>query len=53
VAILLKTQERMERPSDITGLIYIPFRDNIATEAGVSLAKAMDARGYRIDIARL
>ena len=53
VAILLKTQEKMERPSDITGLIYIPFRDNIAREAGVSLAKAMDARGYAIDIARL
>jgi predicted nucleotide-binding protein len=53
VAILLKTQEKMERPSDITGLIYIPFSDNIAKEAGVSLAKAMDARGYAIDIARL
>ena len=24
----------MERPSDITGLIYIPFQDNIAKEAG-------------------
>jgi predicted nucleotide-binding protein len=53
VAILLKTQEKMERPSDITGLIYIPFSDNIAKEAGISLAKAMDARGYKIDIARL
>lgn len=53
VAILLKTQEKMERPSDITGLIYIPFTDNIAKEAGVSLAKAMDSRGYKIDIAKL
>ena len=53
VAILLKKQEKMERPSDITGLIYIPFSDNIAKEAGVSLAKAMDARGYKIDIAKL
>jgi predicted nucleotide-binding protein len=53
VAILLKTQEKMERPSDITGLIYIPFSDNIAKEAGVSLAKAMDSRGYKIDIAKL
>lgn len=25
IAILLKTQENMERPSDIQGLIYIPF----------------------------
>lgn len=53
VVVLLKDQEKMERPSDISGLIYIPFRDSIAKEAGVSLAKAMDARGYQIDIARL
>ena len=26
----------MERPSDIQGLIYIPFRDNVA-EAGTQL----------------
>lgn len=45
VAVLLKTQEKMERPSDISGLIYIPFRDSIAKEAGVSLAKGRDARG--------
>jgi predicted nucleotide-binding protein len=43
----------MERPSDIQGLIYIPFKDDIAREAGVSLAKAMVAVGYEIDVARL
>ena len=53
VAILLKTQENMERPSDIQGLIYIPFKDDIAKEAGVSLAKAMDSCGYKIDVAKL
>ncbi len=53
VAILLKTQEKMERPSDIQGLIYIPFKDDIAAEAGVSLAKAMVSAGYQIDVARL
>jgi predicted nucleotide-binding protein len=53
VAILLKTQENMERPSDIQGLIYAPFKDDIAKEAGVSLAKTMAARGYQIDIKRL
>lgn len=53
VAILLKTQENMERPSDIQGLIYIPFKDDIAKEAGVTLAKTMVARGYQIDVARL
>ena len=53
VAVLLKTQENMERPSDIQGLIYIPFKDDIAKDAGVSLAKAMVAAGYQIDVARL
>lgn len=53
VAILLKTQENMERPSDIQGLMYIPFKDDIAKEVGVKLAKTMDARGYQIDIKKL
>jgi len=53
VAILLKTQENMERPSDIQGLIYVPYKDDIAKEAGVSLAKTMAARGYEIDIKKL
>ena len=43
----------MERPSDIQGLIYIPFKDDVAKEAGVILAKTMVARGYRIDVAKL
>lgn len=53
VAILLKTQENMERPSDIQGLIYIPFKDDIAKDAGVTLAKTMAARGYQIDVKKL
>src|SRR3989442_1072670 len=53
VAILLKSQEGMERPSDIQGLIYVPFKDDVAKEAGVILAKTMVARGYRIDVAKL
>jgi predicted nucleotide-binding protein len=53
VAILLKTQENMERPSDIQGLIYIPFKDDLAKEAGLTLAKSMVARGYRIDVPNL
>ena len=43
----------MERPSDIQGLIYIPFEDDLAKDAGVTLAKAMVAEGYQIGIARL
>ncbi len=53
VAILLKQQANMERPSDIQGLIYIPFKDDLQKEAGTILAKEMVAQGYRIDVARL
>lgn len=53
VAILLKQQDKMERPSDIQGLIYIPFKDNLQKDAGPLLAKEMDAQGYKIDICRL
>jgi len=53
VAILLKEQDKMERPSDIQGLIYIPFHDNLEKEAGVLLAKEMCAQGYDIQVAKL
>lgn len=53
VAILLKQQENMERPSDIQGLIYIPFKDNLQVEAGPLLAKEMAAQGYHIDVRKL
>ena len=47
VAILLKTQEEMERPSDINGLIYVPFRDNIALEAGILLVRGSTRRHHQ------
>lgn len=53
VAILLKQQDKMERPSDIQGLIYIAFKDDLAKEAGVLLAKEMVAQGYKIDVKQL
>jgi predicted nucleotide-binding protein len=53
VAILLKQQANMERPSDIQGLIYIPFKDDLQKEAGTLLAKEMAAQGYHIDVAKL
>lgn len=53
VAIVLKQQANMERPSDIQGLIYIPFKDDLQKEAGTILAKEMAAQGYHIDVARL
>jgi predicted nucleotide-binding protein len=53
VAILLKTQDKMEKPSDIQGLIYIPFVDDVAKDAGVHLAKSLASEGYEIDITKL
>jgi predicted nucleotide-binding protein len=52
VAILLKEQDKMERPSDIQGLIYIPFKDDVQ-DAKVPLAKEMAAQGFSIDLQRL
>jgi predicted nucleotide-binding protein len=53
VAILLHQQEHMERPSDIQGLIYIPFKDNLEKDAGLLLAKEMTAAGYQLDVAKI
>ncbi len=49
VAILLKDQKNMEKPSDIQGLIYIPFKENVA-ETSTILAKEMDEHGFKIEI---
>ena len=49
VAILLKNQQKMERPSDIQGLIYIPFKDEVK-DAGPLLAKEMSSQGLSIDV---
>lgn len=51
-AILLSQAEEMESPSDIQGLIYIPFKDNVE-ETKLSLAKEMKNNGYNIDISKL
>ena len=53
VAVLLKDQKQMERPSDIQGLVYIPFKDNLQKDAGPNLAKEMTAQGYNINIKNL
>lgn len=52
VAILLSQAEEMEKPSDIDGLIYIPFKDNVE-DTKLSLAKEMQNNGYVLDIAKL
>lgn len=52
VAILLKTKDDFEKPSDIDGLIYIPFEKNVE-EAKLSLAKEMEKHHYKLDISKL
>ncbi|MFN3130286.1 TIR domain-containing protein [Roseibium sp.] len=52
VAILMKQQENMERPSDIQGLIYVPYKDDVG-EAALQLAKEIDAKGIPIDLKRV
>lgn len=55
VAILLKQMdcaEEFERPSDIEGLIYIPFQNNVE-ETKESLVKELARQNYNIDIKNL
>ena len=52
VAILLSQADDMEKPSDIDGLIYIPFKENVE-ETKLSLAKEMKSNGYVLDIAKI
>lgn len=53
IAILLsQAEEDMEAPSDIDGLIYIPFKENVE-ETKLSLAKEMQNNGYQLDISKL
>ena len=50
VAILLGSQSNMEKPSDIQGLIYIPFKGSLQKETGQTLAREMNAQGYDIKL---
>lgn len=52
VAILFSQAEEMELPSDISGYLYIPFKDNVEN-AKDSLAKELDKNGYHIAIGNL
>lgn len=52
VTILLSQAEEMEKPSDIDGLIYIPFKNNVE-EGNVLLAKELQKNGYEIDVTKL
>lgn len=52
IAILVKEQTDMERPSDISGLMYIPFKDSI-DDAKVMLFKELNQAGIPISSDKL
>lgn len=52
VAILLKNTEDMEKPSDIQGIMYMPFTSDVK-ETRADLAKEMQKNGYYIDFSKL
>lgn len=52
IAILLKDQTDMEKQSDISGLMYIPFKDSI-DDAKIMLFKELNDAGYYISPEKL
>lgn len=52
VGIFIKNQEQMERPSDIQGLIYLPFVNDVE-EAKLTLAKEMGKQGIKVEVSKL
>ncbi|RHP76130.1 DNA-binding protein [Ruminococcus sp. OF02-6] len=52
VAILLKEAVEFEKPSDIQGLVYIPFQNKV-DEVSISLIRELSRQGYKIDTTRI
>lgn len=52
VAILLKEATDFEKPSDIQGLVYIPFQKKV-DEVSISLIRELSRQGYKIDPTRI
>lgn len=52
VVILLKEDRDFEKPSDIQGLVYIPFSNKV-DEVTVNLVKELSNQGYSIDNKKL
>lgn len=52
VAILLKEATDFEKPSDIQGLVYIPFQDRVE-EVSISLIRELARQGYKIDTTKI
>lgn len=52
VAILLKETSNFEKPSDIQGLVYIPFQHKV-DEVALSLVRELTRQGYNINTSKL
>lgn len=52
VAILLKEAPNFERPSDIQGLIYMPYQNKV-DEVSLNLIRELSRQGYIIDTSRI
>ena len=52
VAILLKEVDNFEKPSDIQGLIYIPFKNKIE-EVTTNFIRELTRQGYVIDSSKI
>lgn len=52
VAILLKEDKNFEKPSDIQGLIYIPFQNKV-DEVAIYLIRELSRQGINIDSGRI
>jgi predicted nucleotide-binding protein len=52
VAILLKEAVDFEKPSDIQGLVYIPFQNKV-DEVAISLIRELSRQGYKIDTTKI
>ena len=50
VAILMKEPHTMEKPSDIQGLMYIPFGDDLDEGAQIHLLRELNSAGYHIPV---
>ena len=52
VAIVTEADTKMERPSDIHGLIYVPYKDDVR-EAALVLAKEINPQGIAVDLGKV
>lgn len=52
VAILLKESDNFEKPSDIQGLIYIPYQSKV-DEVSIYLIRELTRQGYIIDATKI